>query len=694
MFLNKLFLSSLLFSVSAFSQVDLEKKSDTIKNNDLDEVVVTATRTKRQLSSVPMPVTLISKKQIQRSGSVRLRDILLEQTGITIVQDVGNSEGVQLQGVAADYTLIMIDGVPIVGRVAGNIDLNRITVNNIKQIEVVKGPSSALYGSEAMGGVINIITEKPLRESLDGQFHVLTRGGGRNELDVNSNFTYRRNKVGLVVGVNLNSSGGFDLTPLSSSRTVNPHQNYTFNSRYLYDISESLEFDLSGRYYNQEQYVGEMTNTQTDWNFNALLRQKISDKWDVTYTFYGTQFKTISALNGDTAENKRTLLRPEIRTQYNFEKWGTLIGGFGGNLDKLDRNSINGEKQFQSWYAYGQYDFNPISTLNVVLGARYEGSDSYQSAFSPKVSASYKLNDKLTFKGSVGYGFKIPDFRQLYFDFRNVNNGYIVLGTYTVHNLFDGLTDLSAIQRELKTESSIGYNFGFQWKPIDGLKVNVNGFRNNIKDLIDTFDTQLPYDALGLPQGTRTFSYRNISSVYTQGIELDINYRFNKNIRLLAGYQFLDTGSNEDLDRIDDGIFYRDSNGISQELQSSSYFGLANRSRHMINARIFYDNYKHKFSVSLRGTYRSEFAPFDSNANSVIDGFDNFVKPNTQVNLAVNKTLFSTINLQLGIDNLFNETGIENKELFNFTDTNGNIIANDAYLQLGRTIFGRIQINI
>ncbi|CAM1372834.1 Outer membrane receptor protein [Tenacibaculum xiamenense] len=694
MFLNKLCLTSMLFSVTMFSQVDLEKKKDTIKNNDLDEVIVTATRTKRQLSSVPMPVTLVSKKQIQRSGSVRLKDILLEQTGITIVQDVGNSEGVQLQGVAADYTLIMIDGVPIVGRVAGNIDLNRITVNNIKQIEIVKGPSSALYGSEAMGGVINIITEKPVRESLDGQFHVLTRGGARNELDVNSNFTYRRNKIGLVAGVNLNSSGGFDLTPLSLSKTVNPHQNYTFNSRFLYDISESLEFDLSGRYYNQEQYVGDITNIQTDWNFNALLKQKISDRWDVTYTLYGTQFKTKSSFNGESAVNKRSLLRPEVRSTYRFENSSTIVGGFGGNFDKLDRTSINGEKEFKSWYAYGQYDFNPISKLNVILGARYEGSDSYQSAFSPKISTSYELNDRLTLKGSVGYGFKIPDFRQLYFDFRNVNSGYIVLGTYTIHNLFGGLANLSAIPKELKTESSIGYNFGFQWEPIDGLKVNVNGFRNNIKDLIDTFDTQLPYDVLGLPQGTRTFSYRNISSVFTQGIELDLNYRLNKNFRLLAGYQFLDTGSNEDLDKIEDGIFYRDENGISQELLSSSYFGLPNRSRHMINARLFYDNFEHKFSVSLRGTYRSEYVPFDTNGNTVIDDFDNFVKPLTQINLTVNKTIFNNIDLQLGIDNVLNETAINNKELFNFTDSNGNVIANDAYLQLGRTIFGRIQINI
>ena len=684
----------MLLSVASFSQVNLEQKNDTVKNSDLDEVVVTATRTKRQLSSLPMPVTLISKKQIQRTGSVRLRDILLEQIGITIAQDVGNTEGVQMQGVAADYTLIMIDGVPIVGRVAGNIDLNRITVNNIKQIEIVKGPSSSLYGSEAMGGVINIITEKPARNSSNSQFHVLTRGGAKNELDINSNFIYREKKLGFVVGINLNSSGGFDLTPLSTSKTMYPFQNYTFNSRFLYDFSETLELDLSVRFYDQKQYVNSIINTQDDCNFNALLKQKITNSWDILYTFYKTQFKTTSFLNGQSALNKRSLLRPEIRSTYSFENLGTLVSGFGGNFDQLDKSSINGEKEFKSWYVYGQFDIHLISKLNIVLGARYEGSDSYQSAFTPKISIGHKIDNHLTLKGSVGYGFKIPDFRNLYFDFRNINNGYIVLGTHTIHNLFGGIADLTNIPRELKTESSIGYNLGFQWKPVKDLQLSINGFRNNIKNLIDFFDTELSYSDLTLPKGTRTFSYRNINDVFTQGVELEINYRINKNIRFLAGYQFLDTGSNEDLDLIAQGKYYRDENGSSQKLKRSSYFGLANRSRHMFNGRFFYDNYLHNFSVSLRGMHRSKFVPFDRNGNEVIDDFDDFVKPVTKINLALTKTLFKILDFQFGIDNLFGELGIENRELFNYKDNKGNLIADENYLQLGRTFFGKIQINI
>ncbi len=683
----------LSFGGFIYAQEPMESQIDSTKVNELEEVIVTATRTKRQLSSVPMPVILINKKQIQKSGSVRLRDILLEQTGITLVKDVGNSEGVQLQGISADYTLIMIDGVPIVGRTAGNIDLNRITVNNIKQIEVVKGPTSSLYGSEAMGGVINIITEKPTKEQLKGSLQLLTRGGARNEFDANGEFSFRKKNLGLIAGLNLNSSGGFDLVPQTTAPTVFPHQNITGNLQVMYDFNSTWKIDVASRFFEQKQYVNSVINKQKDWNVNAKVTQAIHNNWNVLYTFYGTRFNTESTLNGETSLFNRSLFRPEVRSTVNLSNRESIVVGLGGNIDGLDRTSINGAKEFRAWYAYGQYDFFATEKLNVVLGARYEGSSSYQSAFSPKVSASYEVFDDFIVKASAGYGFKIPDFRQLFFDFRNITHGYIVLGTHTLHNLYGNQVDLSRVEKQLKPESSKGYNVGFRWKPIQAVTVNVNAFRNDIQDLIDTFDTRIDPTAIGLPTGTRTFSYRNINRVFTQGIEVDMNVKINKNIQLFGGYQYLDTGNKDDIARIEQGLFYRDANGVSQRLQKSSYFGLVNRSKHMWNAKLFYENFAHDFSVNARGIYRSKFAPFDSNDNAVIDEFDNFVKPNFQLNIAVNKTLYNWIDFQIGVDNVLNNTGAENGKLFNYRRTDGTVIPNENYLLLGRNYYGRVRFN-
>ena len=149
-----------ILTLFVINLVDLnaqEIHKDSLIIRPLDEVVVTATRSIRDLSSLPLPVALISRNKIIKSGTVRLNEILNEQTGITTVFDESGFEGVQIQGISSDYILILIDGVPLIGRRAGNFDLNRIALGNIKQVEIVKGPSSSLFGSEALGGVINFI---------------------------------------------------------------------------------------------------------------------------------------------------------------------------------------------------------------------------------------------------------------------------------------------------------------------------------------------------------------------------------------------------------------------------------------------------------------------------------------------------------------------------------------------------------
>lgn len=148
---------------AANGQVGTIPSADTLYGS-ANEIVVTATRTEKKLGNVAVPVTLISSKQIAQAGSVRLADILQEQAGLYITTGFG--AGVQMQGLNPDYTLILLNGEPLVGRTAGILDLNRITVGNIKQIEIVKGPSSSLYGSEAMAGVINIITTTPIKNEL------------------------------------------------------------------------------------------------------------------------------------------------------------------------------------------------------------------------------------------------------------------------------------------------------------------------------------------------------------------------------------------------------------------------------------------------------------------------------------------------------------------------------------------------
>ena len=162
MFIKRSFLLYLLFNLKfVFSQSPVFNANDSIKTSELDEIIISATRTKRKLISLPLPASVISRKEINSINSVRLNSIIEEQTGLITVPDYGGVEGIQIQGLDSQYSLILIDGFPLIGRSAGTLDLSRVTVGNIKQIEIVKGPSSSLYGNEALAGTVNIITEEP-----------------------------------------------------------------------------------------------------------------------------------------------------------------------------------------------------------------------------------------------------------------------------------------------------------------------------------------------------------------------------------------------------------------------------------------------------------------------------------------------------------------------------------------------------
>jgi len=146
-----LFASGVFAPVICFSQET--GTSDSLRVQQLEEVVVTGTRSERTLGALPMPVTLLKADLIKTMGSVRLNDVLTEQTGLVVVPQVnGQGSGIQLQGMDPAYTLILVDSEPIIGRNTGTLELSRLAVGNIKQVEIIKGPSSSLYGSDALAG--------------------------------------------------------------------------------------------------------------------------------------------------------------------------------------------------------------------------------------------------------------------------------------------------------------------------------------------------------------------------------------------------------------------------------------------------------------------------------------------------------------------------------------------------------------
>lgn len=677
---------SLFLGSVTFGQVT---QKDSTKVEQLNEVIVTATRTVRQLSSLPLPVQLVSKKEIQSVNSLRLSDILNEQTGLITIPDFGGGEGIQLQGLDSQYTLILVDGVPLIGRSAGTLNISRITVGNIKQIEIVKGASSSLYGSEALGGVINIITEHP-KQGFNGEMN--SRIGSFDTYDSSINLGYKKEKLAVNAFINSFLSGGYDLNDNDALNTVEPFRNYTFNTKLIYDFSEKTNLFVSGRYYTQNQdYVAseELKGESiiNEWNAHLKLSHTYSKKWSSYFEFYTTRYKADEYLkNPDSSrfsesDFNQLMIRPEIRATYNPTDKSAFIGGLGWNHETLVRTDFSSQPEFNSPYAYLQYDTNPTENMNIILGARFDNHSEYESQFSPKAAIRYELSDKLAVKGSVGYGFKAPDFRQLYFDFTNSTVGYTVLGYNAVISKINELeaqgqianivVPLSDFENELKPENSISINVGVDYNVTAKLKLSINAFRNNINDLIDT------RVIANKTNGQNVFSYFNVNEVYTQGLEFNSSFKLNNQLKFSGGYQLLFAKDKEAERAFENGEVYvrLTPSSPSFQLEKNDYFGLYNRSRHMANVKVFYEFPEWNLDANIRGTYRSKYGLFDTNGNTYLDKYDDFVDGYTIWDVAINKTIYDNYRFGLGIDNLLG-----------FTDTQN--ISNIS----GRIIYGKLNI--
>lgn len=668
----------LFFTITSFAQ------NDSSNCKVLDELIITATRTEQKLGNVAVPVQLINSKTIQQSGSQRLTEVLQEQTGLFITSGGGTGgmgggifgSGVQVQGLSPDYTLILLDGEPVTGRNGGVLDLSRLSVGNIKKIEIVKGPSSSLYGSEAMGGVINIITEQPDQQKLTAGL----RYGRFNNLDANLTAAIKKNNWGLRLFGNTNRSDGYDFDKTDPGKTVDPWNNYTGQLRFNYSASAKTKVSLNGRYFNEIQHnyfslPGTANNGPVnitgngnvkDINVNPVISQKFSAKIKSVLRLYFSRYE----FNQDLVEEinktpyyadffQQDFYRAESQTDIKIGKQHNLIAGGGFIGQRLNTTRYDGIKHSNIVYAFAQDEWRVSEGLFITGGLRYDNNSDYASAWSPKLAVRYKINDKLSVRSSYGAGFKAPDFRQLYLNFTNQ-----AAGGYTIYGGNEVTLSLLEQQKQqgiiteilpkayqlslLKPETSRGFNTGLDYAINEKVSLAANFFRNDIDNLIIV-------DVVAhKSNGADVYSYFNVKKAFTEGAELQFQYTLNKKWLLTGGYQYLVTADKEDLQRIKEGVYTRNfQTGQVSLVTRNEYGGLPNRSGHMANLKIFYEDNSSGWSASLRGIYRSRWGTLDKDGDGLIDQDNEYAKGYLLANFSVSKNI-KQCRLQAGIDNLLN----------------------------------------
>ncbi|RME22715.1 MAG: TonB-dependent receptor, partial [Candidatus Zixiibacteriota bacterium] len=359
-----------------------------------------------------------------------------------------SGQGATIRGIQGDRVLVLVDGERAVGRVRGSIDLSQFALNNVAKIEVVKGTGSTLYGSDAMGGVINIITKNPHRDYK--RWNLYADYGTNRSLNPSAEFEYGNDKFGVVLGGKMYSTDGFDLDPST------PHTNgqeatdrWNFDGTMRADLSPRWKLTTSGRFMREErnwiesedidiinQFV--YNDNETNYRYEAatglqfISGDKYSMKFRVFGTLYDHTWKKIQQGTNfwlDTSKTQDKFFEASYSSNYVIGDGHVMTYGLQFNYQDLASTELSADKQAdRSEAGYFQYEYAPVPQLTFLPGIRYEHHSSFGGHVNPSFNLMYQPSEQLKLRGFVGRGFRAPSIKEQYFIFDHSAAGYVVYG--------------------------------------------------------------------------------------------------------------------------------------------------------------------------------------------------------------------------------------------------------------------------
>ncbi len=616
------FLRILINIVFGLLLLAILSSAETESTLELEPVVVTATKTPQRLEDTPVITNLITRAEIEATGAENIGEVLEHTVGIIIHRD-GHGDGVQLQGLNSEYILILVDGEPQVGRIAGKLDMARLAVENVERIEIVKGATASLFGNAALGGVINIITRKATSPFSVQVSQTLEQN---TTLDSRGTVELQRDNLNALLTLSRNHRNPIDLDTSDLTTTIDGYANVTGSARTEYQLTPATNLIFSGQYFTQDQEgisengpvafdrLGDIENLSG----SVGVEHELGDRTHgtpatlLTGKLYATRYDDESTVvNRDSAEissrnlNIQDLLKGEL--QFDTTLWEKHQFTLGGEvvLENLQSQRITGgERGLLTNSLFVQNVFRPISAFALVIGGRLDNHSEFGTHFSPKLSTLYRMTDNLRLRFSYGQGFRAPDFKNLYLDFTNVTSGYQVLGN-----------------PNLRPESSHSWNLGLEYQIFDGLLGRVHAYRNDLHNLIEA--ERIGKSAAG---GSK-FEYQNISKAFTEGVDVEAVVGSIGGFTSTVGYAYL--------------------RGADKE----SGLPLLNRSTHSGTLKVAYLHANTGLQVDLRGRYASPWGFFDD-GDKVLESEE--LAPSYWVwNLRASKTLLKIFKVSIGCNNIF-----------------------------------------
>ena len=606
----------------------------------LDQVVVTGTRTPKLLSESPIQTRLITAEEIGKASANNISDVLQQELpGIEFSYAMNQQVNVNLNGFSGQGVLFLVDGERLSGETMDNVDFQRLDMNNVERIEIVKGAASALYGSSAAGGVINIITKenstKPLTIGLSGRY------GSHNE-----------KKLGLNIGLNkgiFHNTFSLQHTGIDTY-TVPYNENNDFNSVYggktwnfkdkiIINPLDNLKFTAHAGYFFRERlYNEDKPDRYRDFTGGIKGKWEINEKNDVELSYNFDQYDK-SDYTKHTGKDIRDYsnVQNSVRALYNYSYFEsnngdnqskrlihkplyTITVGADFMHDYLySYQFTDGDKQQNTADIFAQYDWDINDYWEVVGALRYDYfSDGGKSHLTPKLSLRYH-RDHWTIRAGYGGGFRSPTLKEKYMDFD-------MAGIFKIRG-----------NKNLKSETSNNFNVSSEYV-YDIFNFTASAYYNLVKNRIANSDVQndnTDGDAVGTSSGNY-IEYINVENMNVYGGELSLQARFPVGLNTKISYCY-----------------------TKEEVkQKGTLTPYAPARPHTLVLRVDYDKQLtsyYGFNIALNARFLSnvESEKYDATTNtSTMKKYPSYMI----CKLSISQRLYKNCNLSFIIDNLLDYT--------------------------------------
>lgn len=479
----------------------------------ISEVVVTATRTPKLLKDVPYVTKVFTADDIRKADATNIQDLLTTiMPGVEFTFAMNQQTTLNMAGFGGNAVLFLIDGERIAGETMDNPDYNRLTLEDVERIEVVKGAASSLYGSNAVGGVVNIITRKP-HDRFSA--NVFAHWGAYSSQKYGSVIGFTQPKISSLTTLQFTRVNDMDLKQQGDISKVFGNHTWNIKEKLIWKPTKRLEMTAKTSYFFRERYASQDSHDRyrdLTASLKGIYKLTKADNFELTYLF--DEYDK-SDLNLQTRKDIRDYNNTQnsVRAMYNhtFAGIGTLTAGADYMRDYLMSYQFAGDQSHiqNSTDGFIQFDWDPSPHWNLIGGLRYDYfSASSKSRLSAKIGVMYKLNG-WRFRTSYAGGFRAPSLKELFMHF-NMANIFTIYGN-----------------KNLKPENSDNFQISAEYTRRN-YSFSANAFHNIFRNRISTaWNTAL-----------NGMNYLNTAKVSITGLDINAQMRFLCGIGLTASYVY------------------------------------------------------------------------------------------------------------------------------------------------------------